>query len=148
MALDVVPNEIGEAKIAKRQNPKSWYYQQADITCRDKLQAAVDAAMAVIPTGSLAGAVHCAAANPHRDWSGRMSDKIADFETCLRVNALGTFIVTAIVADAINSQYPEREAFAPRVTEERGSIVNIASVVAYDTPARCLTYGPSKSELS
>lgn len=146
MALDVVANDVGEARIAKRSNPKSWYYQQTDITSKEKMKAAVDAAMAVIPPGSLAGAVHCAAVNPHKDWSGRMSDKIDDFETCLRVNALGTFIVNAIVADAINSQYEDRDPFAPRVTEERGSIVNIASVVAYDTPARCLTYGPSKSK--
>ncbi len=145
VALDVVPNEAGAAALAKRTLPKAWYYQQADITSHAAVKAAVDAAMQVIPPGSLAGAVHCAAVNPHDDWTGRMSDSIANFDKCLRVNALGTFIVDAVVADAINSQYPPREAFAERVTEERGSIVNVASVVAYDTPARCLTYGPSKS---
>jgi len=75
-----------------------------------------------------------------------MSDKIDDFETCLKYNAYGTFVVDAVIADAINAQYPPLEPFHERLEEERGSIVNIASVVAYDTPARCPTYGPSKSE--
>jgi len=62
------------------------------------------------------------------------------------VNAYGTFAVNAAVADAINSQYPDDGPFHPRVTEERGCIVNISSVVARPVPGRCLTYGPSKSE--
>lgn len=62
-----------------------------------------------------------------------------------KVNAYGTFAVDACIADAINSQYPDDGPFGPRVTEERGCIVNIASVVAKPVPGRCLTYGPSKS---
>lgn len=64
----------------------------------------------------------------------------------LEVNAYGTFLVDAVVADAIAAQYPPIDAFGERVTEERGCIVNIASVVAEHTPGRCLAYGPSKSE--
>jgi 3-hydroxyacyl-CoA dehydrogenase len=59
--------------------------------------------------------------------------------------ALGTFVIDACVSDAINSQYPDEGPFAPRVDEERGCIVNIASAVANPVPARCLTYGPTKT---
>jgi 3-hydroxyacyl-CoA dehydrogenase len=73
------------------------------------------------------------------------ADVCQDFETVLRVIAYGTFCVDATVADAINSQYPELDSFFPRVEEERGCIINLSSVVGHDPPARCLTYGPSKS---
>ena len=55
-------------------------------------------------------------------------------------------MVDACVSDAINSQYPDEGPFHKRVDEERGCIINIASAVASPVPARCLTYGPSKSE--
>lgn len=66
----------------------------------------------------------------------------------MHVNAYGTFLVDSCIADAINSQYPDEGPFGARVKEERGCIVNIASVVAKPVPARCLTYGVSKCELS
>lgn len=64
------------------------------------------------------------------------------------MNAYGTFAVDSVIADAINSQYPDEGPFAPRTTQERGCIVNIASAVAHPVPARCITYGPTKSETS
>ena len=64
----------------------------------------------------------------------------------MKVNVFGTFVVDACVSDAINSQYPNEGAFHERVKEERGCIVNFASAVANPVPARCLTYGPTKSE--
>lgn len=64
----------------------------------------------------------------------------------MHVNSYGTFLVDACIADAMNSQYPDEGPFGARVKEERGCIVNIASVVAKPVPARCLTYGVSKGE--
>lgn len=61
------------------------------------------------------------------------------------MNTYATFVVDACIGDAINSQYPDDGPFAPRLQEERGCIVNIASVVAGVVPARCITYGVSKS---
>jgi 3-hydroxyacyl-CoA dehydrogenase len=75
-----------------------------------------------------------------RSWS-----RSQDFQKVLHINAYGTFVVDACIADAINSQYPDEGPFFERVAEERGCIVNIASAVANPVPARCLTYGPSKS---
>jgi 3-hydroxyacyl-CoA dehydrogenase len=77
---------------------------------------------------------------PNKKLTGRQ-----DFQKTLNINVNGTFIVDACVADAINSQYPDEGPFAPRTDDERGCIINIASAVAHPVPARCLTYGPSKS---
>lgn len=70
-----------------------------------------------------------------------------DFKKTMDINSTGTFIVDACIADAINSQYPDEGPFPPRVSsaDERGIIINIASVVGWPVPARCLTYGVSKS---
>jgi 3-hydroxyacyl-CoA dehydrogenase len=54
-------------------------------------------------------------------------------------------LVDSVIADAINSQYPDEGAFPKRTTEERGVIINIASAVARPVPARCLTYGVTKT---
>lgn len=75
-----------------------------------------------------------------------MTDSIDDFIKNVKVNVVGTFVVDACVSDAINSQYPDTGTFGPRVTEERGVIVNFASAVAQPCPARCLTYAPTKSK--
>lgn len=67
----------------------------------------------------------------------------------LDVNVLGTFIVNAHVADAINKplNHPDgTDKHAPFWTsdEERGVIVNFASAAAQNY-ARCLAYGPTKT---
>lgn len=54
-------------------------------------------------------------------------------------------MVDACIADAINSQYPDEGPFPKRIDEERGVIINIASMVAKPVPGRCLTYGASKT---
>ncbi|WVQ84768.1 hypothetical protein IAT38_006925 [Cryptococcus sp. DSM 104549] len=145
VVFDVVPQAEGDKRIKTFENADSYFYEQTDIGDRAKIQSAVDSALTKIPKGSLAGAVHCAATNSMKPWSTKMSDKIDDFDKVMRINAWGTFAVDAIVADAINAQFPPLDPFHERVTEERGCIVNISSIVAYDTPARCLTYGPSKT---
>jgi NAD(P)-dependent dehydrogenase (short-subunit alcohol dehydrogenase family) len=55
------------------------------------------------------------------------------------------FILTDPLLLSVNSQYPDEGEFPKRVTEERGVIVNFASAVATQPPARCITYGPSKT---
>lgn len=67
----------------------------------------------------------------------------------LDVNVLGTFIVNAHVADAINKplNHPDgSDKHGPFWTsdEERGVIVNFASAAAQNY-ARCLAYGPTKT---
>jgi 3-hydroxyacyl-CoA dehydrogenase len=142
--FDVLPEADGQAKV-KSYHPERAFYYKVDISDLEGVAAAAEAALKVIPKGSLAGGVHCAAIAPGRKWSHRLTESVKTFEKVLDVNVKGTFVVDSVVADAINSQYPDKGPFSPRVTEERGCIVNIASVAAHPVPARCLTYGPSKS---
>ncbi|ORY30181.1 hypothetical protein BCR39DRAFT_494785 [Naematelia encephala] len=144
VVLDVLESAAGEAKV-RTYHPDRAYYFQTDIADVDKVSAALDLALKVIPKGSLFGGVHCAAIAPARPWTNKMKDSCADFSKVLKVNAYGTFVVDACIADAINSQYPDEGPYAVRVSEERGCIVNIASMVARPVPGRCLTYGPSKT---
>ena len=67
----------------------------------------------------------------------------------LDINVVGTFIVNAHVADAINKplNHPDgSSAHAPFWTsdEERGVIINFASAAA-NPYARVLSYGPTKA---
>ncbi|ODN84528.1 hypothetical protein L202_00459 [Cryptococcus amylolentus CBS 6039] len=143
--FDILEPAVGEAKIKELPNGDKYYYQQTDISNKESIQTAIKEALQKIPKGSLAGAAHCAGIAPGKPWTNTMSDKIDDFANVLKINTYGTFALNAVVADAINSQYPPLDPFHDRVEEERGSIVNIASIVAFDPPARCLTYGPSKT---
>ncbi|KIR67758.1 hypothetical protein I314_02175 [Cryptococcus bacillisporus CA1873] len=143
--FDILSPKDGEKKIKELPNSERYVYQQTDIADRAKMEQAIQEALKKVPKGSLAGGVHCAAINPGMPWGPKMADKLDDFEKVMKVNAYGTFCVDGVVADAINSQYPPLDPFHDRVEEERGCIVNISSIVAFDTPARCLTYGPSKT---
>jgi 3-hydroxyacyl-CoA dehydrogenase len=144
VVFDVLPKEAGEAKV-KTYHPERAFYFKVDISNVDLVSEACTEALKVIPKGSLAGGVHCAAVATSRKWSNKLKDSVADFQKTLNINVNGTFIVDACVADAINSQYPDEGPFAPRTDDERGCIINIASAVAHPVPARCLTYGPSKT---
>lgn len=145
MLFDILPQEKGD-EIARSWSADKMFYHKVDISDADTVSAACTKALEQVPKGSLFGGVHCAALNKSREWSGKMMDSAKDFRDNLLVNGYGTFVVDSAIADAINSQYEDTGRFGPRVTEERGCIVNIASAVAGLVPARCLTYGPTKSE--
>lgn len=144
--FDVLPTSAGEAKAKEMHDSRALYFQ-VDISDMASLETACAEALKLLPKGSLAGGVHCAAIAPGRKWSNKLADSVPTFAKVLNVNVYGTFAVDAAIADAINSQYPDvqGETFFPRVEEERGIIVNIASAVAKPVPARCLTYGATKT---
>lgn len=144
--FDVLSPEAGTAK-AKEWHADRCHYFQVDIADMASLESACAEALKVIPKGSLAGGVHCAAIAPGRKWTNKLADTVPGFAKVLNVNVYGTFAVDAAIADAINSQYPDVQAdvFFPRVSEERGIIINIASAVARPVPARCLAYGATKT---
>ncbi|KAE8540577.1 hypothetical protein D1P53_002939 [Cryptococcus gattii VGV] len=145
MIFDMLEEEAGAAKVKSYDAEKAFYFK-TDIVDTEKVDAACQAALKALPQGvKLFGGVHCAAIAPGRQWNHKLKDSIPVMQKLLHVNTFGTFVVDACIADAINSQYPDNGPFAPRVKEERGCIVNISSVVAKPVPARCLTYGSSKT---
>lgn len=139
--FDILPQAKGELLVRDSLSADRAWYFETNIADEDSVKAACDGVLAAAPKGSLAGLVHCAAASKSRPWTQTMARSISDFKTVVNVNVVGTFIVNAHVADAINSQYPDQAGDLPaRVTEERGVIINVASAAA--TPnARVLTYG-------
>ncbi|WVR05531.1 hypothetical protein IAU60_002549 [Kwoniella sp. DSM 27419] len=144
VVFDVLPEEAGQEKVKSYHAERAFYFK-TDIADFEAVAKAAQEALKVIPKGSLFGGVHCAAIAPGREWTHKLADSVPVFEKVLKVNAYGTFAIDSAIADAINSQYPDEGPFGPRVKEERGCIVNVASVVASPVPARCLTYGASKA---
>ncbi|KAK6909916.1 3-hydroxyacyl-CoA dehydrogenase [Kwoniella mangroviensis CBS 10435] len=144
VSFDRYPKEKGE-EITKPYHPERSLYVQVDIADLASVERGAQETLSIIPKGSLFGAVHCAAIAPGTTWTNKLVDAVKRYEDVLRVNAYGTFVVNAVIADAMNSQYPDEGPFGPRVKEERGVIINTASAVAWPVPARCLTYGASKT---
>lgn len=143
--FDVLSPEKGNAIVKEYTIDGTVLYFQTDVSEVEQVTSHCNDILEKVPKGSLAGVVHCAAISRKRQWSNKMTDSCADFKEIMKVNIYGTFVIDACVADAINSQYPSEGVFPPRVTEERGVIVNFASAVANPVPARCLTYGPTKT---
>ncbi|TIC72154.1 NAD(P)-binding protein [Wallemia mellicola] len=144
--FDIVKDEVA-LPLAQEISKDRALYIQTDITDEDSTKKAVKVASNAFEK-KLAGAVHCAGIAVRQPWSPIVSDSIANFRNALNVNTLGTYILNAIVADAINERheplkYSMKEFF--KTKEERGAIINFASVSGHDCYARNLGYGPTKS---
>lgn len=110
-------------------------FAPTDVTNEEDVQAAV--ALAVERFGGLHIVVNCAGIG----WAQRTITRqgphdLKIFELVLRVNVIGTFNVIRIAANQIASQDP--------VGEERGVIVNTASVAAFDGQIGQVAYSASK----
>jgi NAD(P)-dependent dehydrogenase (short-subunit alcohol dehydrogenase family) len=111
-------------------------FAPADVTNEDEVQAAIDAATDL---GPLAIAVNCAGiGNAIRVVAKDGTPfPLADFSKVVTVNLVGTFNVIRLVAAAMikNTEVAD---------EERGVIVNTASVAAYDGQIGQTAYSASK----
>ena len=107
-----------------------------DVTSEDDVRAAVD--LAVERFGGVHIAVNCAGIG----WAQRTVTRqgphdMKIFELVLRVNLIGTFNVIRIAANQMATQDP--------IDEERGVIVNTASVAAFDGQIGQAAYSASKA---
>jgi len=91
--FDVLPVEAGEAKLHTYPHSERTYYYKVDISDLDQVQNACNEALKVIPKGSLAGGVHCAAVATSRKWSKKMVDSI---KVRIPVWTLQCFILTCL----------------------------------------------------
>jgi NAD(P)-dependent dehydrogenase (short-subunit alcohol dehydrogenase family) len=110
-------------------------FAAADVTDPEQVQAAV--ASAVDAFGGLHVAVNCAGIG----WAQRTVDKngphdLGVFETVIRVNLIGTFNVLRLAAAQMVAQEPDGE--------ERGVLVNTASIAAFDGQIGQAAYTSSK----
>ena len=106
----------------------------ADVSDEAGVQAAVDAANS---DGALRIVVNCAGIGNGIKTTGRSGPfPLADFERVIRVNLIGTFNVIRLAATAMAGN--------DLVGEERGVIVNTASVAAFDGQMGQAAYSASK----
>ena len=110
-------------------------FSPADVTDPEQVSAAVRAAAETF--GGLHVAVNCAGIG----WAQRTVDKngphdLGVFETVIRVNLIGMFNVIRLAAAQMVSQEPDGE--------ERGVIVNTASIAAFDGQIGQAAYASSK----
>ena len=111
-------------------------FVHADVTNEAQVQAAVEAAVEMAP---LFGLVNCAGIGPpartlNRD--GQPHD-LGRFNTVIQINLIGTFNVIRLAAAAMAQNEPQE-------SNERGAIVNTASVAAYDGQVGQAAYSASK----
>jgi NAD(P)-dependent dehydrogenase (short-subunit alcohol dehydrogenase family) len=110
-------------------------FAPTDVTDESQVQAAID--LAVERFGGVHYAVNCAGIG----WAQRVTSRsgphdLKVFELVLRVNLIGTFNVIRLAATQMSSQEP--------IGEERGVIVNTASVAAFDGQIGQAAYSASK----
>lgn len=131
VVLDL-PRSEGE-KAATALGPTARFVA-ADVADEEQVQAAVDVATSLAP---LRVVVNCAGIATATKVLGRDGLHPLDlFERVLRVNVVGTFNVVRLAAAAMAQTEP--------VGEERGVIVNTASVAAFDGQIGQAAYSASK----
>ncbi|HET8614226.1 MAG TPA: 3-hydroxyacyl-CoA dehydrogenase [Actinomycetales bacterium] len=109
-------------------------FAPTDVTDEDSVKAAIAVASEL---GTLRVVVNCAGVGtPGRVVGKHGPMALAQFETVVRVNLVGTFNVIRLCAAAMQSSEP--------VGEERGVIVNTASVAAFDGQIGQAAYSASK----
>jgi NAD(P)-dependent dehydrogenase (short-subunit alcohol dehydrogenase family) len=115
-------------------------FASADVTVEEEVRAAVD--LAVAGFGGLHVVVNCAGVG----FPGRVLTReggpidLERFEFVVRVNLIGTFNVVRLAAAQIAGQEP--------IDEERGVIVNTASIAAFDGQIGQAAYSASKSGIA
>ncbi len=129
--LDLPRSEGEKAAVALGPNAR---FVPADVTDEEQVQAAVDTASGMAP---LRVVVNCAGIATAEKVIGREGlIPLEHFERVIRVNLIGTFNVVRLAAAAIAQTEP--------VGEERGVIVNTASVAAFDGQIGQPAYSASK----
>jgi NAD(P)-dependent dehydrogenase (short-subunit alcohol dehydrogenase family) len=123
-AGETIAKELGEGVV----------FAAADVTNEEQIGAALDAAAEL---GPLRIAINCAGiGNAIKTVGKQGAFPLADFTRVVNVNLIGTFNVIRLAAERIAATEP--------VGEERGVIVNTASVAAFDGQIGQAAYSASK----
>ena len=111
-------------------------FVETDVTDEGSMKRAIDAALDGF--GGLHGAINCAGIASAEKVLGREGPhSLASFSKVVEVNLVGTFNVVRLAAEAMAKNEPAR-------SEERGVIVNTASVAAFDGQIGQVAYAASK----
>jgi len=112
-------------------------FVKTDVADPDQAQAAVDAALGLGPLRALVNAAGLGNANRTVNREGKPFP-LDQFEFVIRVNLIGTFNCLRLAAAAMSQQEPVD------ADGQRGAIVNIASVAAFDGQIGQAAYSASK----
>lgn len=128
--------EVGQQGAAELGD--SAHFVTADVTNEEQVQAAVDTATGL---GALRVVVNCAGvATPGKLVSRKGPLPLEAFQKVLNINIVGTVNVCRLAAAAMQQQEPDGE--------ERGVIVNTASVAAFDGQIGQIAYSASKGAVA
>eukprot|EP01013_Petalomonas_cantuscygni_P022612 TRINITY_DN438_c0_g1_i1.p1 TRINITY_DN438_c0_g1~~TRINITY_DN438_c0_g1_i1.p1 ORF type:complete len:270 (+),score=54.86 TRINITY_DN438_c0_g1_i1:23-811(+) len=120
------------------QHPKNIKFVEVDITSEESIANAVDAAHKL--WGRIDGVINCAGAGLAMSTVDKRTGEAHDmgsFEFVVRLNLIGTFSVASKCAAIMAKQDPSADG-------ERGVIVNVASVAAFDGQNGQAAYAASK----
>jgi NAD(P)-dependent dehydrogenase (short-subunit alcohol dehydrogenase family) len=112
-------------------------FVKTDVADADQVQAAVDAAQGLGPLRALVNAAGLGSASRTVNREGKPFP-LDQFEFVIRVNLIGTFNCLRLAAAAMSQQDPVDE------DGQRGAIVNMASVAAFDGQIGQAAYSASK----
>jgi len=112
-------------------------FVKADVSNEEEVQAAVDAATELGPLRAVLNAAGIGSAARTVDREGKPFD-LKTFEFVIRVNLIGSFNVLRLAAAAMSKSDPVDE------DGQRGAIVNLASVAAFDGQIGQAAYSASK----
>lgn len=128
--------EVGQQVAAELGD--SAHFVTADVTNEEQVQAAVDTATGL---GALRVVVNCAGvATPGKLVSRKGPLPLEAFQKVLNINIVGTVNVCRLAAAAMQQQEPDGE--------ERGVIVNTASLAAFDGQIGQIAYSASKGAVA
>lgn len=128
--------QAGEALVAELGD--NTLFAQCDITSEKDVQNAIDAGIAKF--GKLSGSINCAGivvVQKLLDKEGNPAD-LAKFSKGIQVNLIGSFNVARLVASALTKNETSHN-------EDRGIIINTASIAAFDGQIGQASYSASKS---
>ncbi|WP_025778906.1 SDR family NAD(P)-dependent oxidoreductase [Brevibacterium sp. VCM10] len=128
--------EVGQQAAAELGD--SAHFVTADVTNEEQVQAAVDTATGL---GALRLVVNCAGvATPGKLVSRKGPLPLEAFQKVLNINIVGTVNVCRLAAAAMQNQEADGE--------ERGVIINTASVAAFDGQIGQIAYSASKGAVA
>jgi NAD(P)-dependent dehydrogenase (short-subunit alcohol dehydrogenase family) len=113
------------------------HFVRANVVDEVEVQAAIDAARTQF--GALHGLINCAGIGPAERVLGKAGPhRLDSFTRCISINLIGTFNAIRLVANAMATQ-------AARADDERGVIINTASIAAYEGQIGQAAYSASKA---
>ncbi len=111
-------------------------FVKTDVTSENSVQNMLEQGLEKF--GSIQGLINCAGIGPAKRVLGRKGIHPLDFfQKTVQINLIGTFNMIRLVADAIQKNEPGE-------SDERGVIINTASVAAFDGQIGQAAYAASK----